>query len=393
MKNKILLAVFVALGFSAHVSGAAYFLKEGGTGDALTPQTPNGSINNVFSKINPQGGDTIVVCGDFGLSANFTERAHSGEVVITQMYDGIDYRKNEDESINSFYDKGDGRRYILNGPTKFENINFGKTGSKYILFIANYFPITMDEGINTHGYQSTNLITSLSIVGGYQGTNTAGDKNLDSKITIKSGKFLLIGFNRDEKSGALYTGTARVNILGGEIVDVFGGSTNVGSTKGGDLDLNISDGKILGTIYAGHFTGINNLGVVNSNVKITGGDFSECKGIVGLVAEEGIAEGGVSLIDFCSHPEKKHIETLVSGFTTIKECFVTSINEMIKGEGLVVRIDRKAMTVTKDDLEELSVFGMNGCIIYQGFNSSVELPSAGVYAIRVNEIVKKIVVH
>lgn len=244
------------------------FLVRGGTGDGSSVTSPVGTLTAAYQALGDEGG-TIVVCGAFELTANFVEPAHSQPITVTQQWKGKDYRNG---SGNALYVNGTGRRYVINGPVTFENINFKGSGksSDFILFIANYNPVRMGAGITSYGFTFAGLASSTSILGGYQagqGTPTATD--LDSDITVESGKFLLVGFNRSIQE--TYTGTARIRISGGEITNVFGGSA---SGTGGNVELDISGGKFVGSIYAGTYGG--NIASGEVKVTISGGDFSDC---------------------------------------------------------------------------------------------------------------------
>lgn len=394
MKKKIFTGLTMALCVCINAAGAAYFLKDGGGGDALTPETAQGSITMVFNKVNPAGGDTIVVCGNFGL-ADYVAPAHTGEVVITQVYNGVDYRTNEDQSINYFYDKTKGRRFTMNGPVKFENINFKSGGGSltYILFIANYHPITMGKGIyvDDSGFAYTGTASSLCILGGYQDTKESASRDLDARITIESGKFMVIGFNRNEGSGATYTGNSYIDVSGGEITHILGSELK---GMGGNLNVNVSGGKVSGTIYAGYqsIDPTKNSGSRSSEVTISAGDFSTCQAIIGLLADEDLNAGKTSSIDYCTHSQRSDIADLASGFTTVADCFTTGIENAVNG-GMQIRIVGKTVILPSGIQDKAEVFNMTGHRVYSGFNTEIELPQSGVYAVKINETIEKILIQ
>lgn len=258
------------------------FLAKGGTGNGSSDTAPVGTLTAAYQALGDDGG-TIVVCGEFELTANFVEPAHSRPVTVTQSWKDKDYRNGTE---NAFYVNGTGRRYVMNGPVTFENINFRGSGSSkdFILFIANYNPIRMGTGIASYGFTFASLATSTSILGGYQaGQGTPVATDLDSDITVESGKFLLVGFNRS--IAQTYTGTAHIHISGGEITNIFGGTA---SGTGGSVDLNISGGKFVGSVYAGTHGGNVVSGTVN--VTISGGDFSDCAAFTGETGQTSKAD-------------------------------------------------------------------------------------------------------
>ena len=149
MKAKTILIILIGL-LSCYLSAAnVVFMKIGGTGDGTSAESPVGSLTLAYNVLGSDGG-TVVVCGDFEQIATFSEPAHTGEVIITQKWNGVDYRNN---GLNRYRVMGSGKRFALRGPTKFENISFygDEANSVYILFCANYYPITMGEGITVSG--------------------------------------------------------------------------------------------------------------------------------------------------------------------------------------------------------------------------------------------------
>lgn len=312
MKLKLYITI-VFIGFASLLlsQGTTVFMKTGGVGDGKSADSPVGSLTLAYKALGNAGG-TIVVCGNFEQTATFTEPVHTGEIVITQVWNGIDYREN---GVNCYRVNGSGKRFALSGPTKFENINFygDEANNVYILFCANYYPITMGKGVSVFGFKNTVIATSVSILGGHQyGQGTPRTSDLDSHITIESGLFHIVGFNRQITE--TYTGTAHINIAGGEICAIYGGSV---SGTGGNINLNISGGKFVGEIYAGS-TGSNKASGV-SVVTISGGDFTDCNSIVGSI------DGG-STIDISKFTDPESLKPKIQLFNTI----ITSEGQLIQ---------------------------------------------------------------
>lgn len=303
MKLKLYITIFFTVIAGSLLSqGTTVFVKTGGVGDGMSADNPVSSLTLAYKVLGSEGG-TIVVCGDFEQTATFSEPAHTGEIVITQVWNGIDYREN---GVNFYRVNGSGKRFALGGPTKFENISFygDEANNVYILFCANYHPITMGKGVSVFGFKNTVIATSLSILGGHQyGQGIPGTSDLDSHITIESGLFHIVGFNRQITE--TYTGTAHINIVGGEIRAIYGGSV---SGTGGNINLNISGGKFVGEIYAGT-TGSNKASGI-SYVTISGGDFTECYSIVGNI------DGG-STVDISTFAGQELLKPKIQSFNTI----------------------------------------------------------------------------
>ncbi len=252
--------------YAAEADKKVVYIKDGGDGDGSSPDKALGLITPAYQALGDEGG-RIVVCGAFTLQADFTEPVHSGEIIISQNYNDIDYRAEGTFTTNS-----SGRRFILNGPTSFENITFeGKLGT-YILFIAQNNKITMGEGIECKNFSFSQIANAVTVLGGRQyGVTPAADHGRDSDITIKSGKFIVVGMNRQMSDA--WDGTANITILGGEIKTLYGGSVNAGSAKASKITVN--GGKFTGACDAGN--------TVSGTLELTinGGDFSDCSGIGG----------------------------------------------------------------------------------------------------------------
>ena len=166
MRSKFFITIFFAVFFGMLLSQNAVFLKTGGTGDGTSADSPVSTLTEAYKALGIEGG-TIVICGDFEQTATFSEPAHTGEVLITQVWNDIDYRN---DGVNCYRVKSTGKRFALGGPTKFENVNFygDEANNVYILFCANYYPVTMGKGISVAGFKNTIIATSLSILGGHQ---------------------------------------------------------------------------------------------------------------------------------------------------------------------------------------------------------------------------------
>ena len=291
--------------FKAAAAEKVVYMKTGGTGDGSSPETPTNSLTNAYAKLGKAGG-TIVVCGPFKITAHFTAPEHTGEVKVTQVYGGVDYRNG---SENTVYIEGTGKRWALGGPTTFENINFkGDTTAtnNYILFVAQYNPIVMGDGIESINFSGTTVAKSLTILGGCQsgiGKYSTIAKDQDPKITVKSGRFVVIGFNR-QLSGD-FTGCAHINIMGGDIQNLYPGSTDNG--YGGYALVNITGGNI----RAINASATTNRTKGDVEITVTGGDFSGC------IKLAGGPESGKSTLDISKHPDVDTLKDLAQGFSTV----------------------------------------------------------------------------
>jgi len=299
---------------TASVSSAVVYVRDGGTGDGKSAASPLGNLTDAYNKLGDAGG-RIVICGKLTLTGPFQEPVHEGLVIVTQNWDDLDYRPE-----GSLYTGGASRRYILNGPTQFENIRFTTTNKAGLFFICNNNYVTMDQGIIAEGFDCSLVANAVTVLGGRQvGLAPLKDRGFDSHITVKSGTFLIAGMNR-QMTTTDNTGTAYIDIYGGEIKTLYGGSINGGTTAG--ADINVYGGKFTGKFDCGY-------GVVkNLTVNLNNGDFSACTSVTGSTSAE-------SKITIAKGVEDAVMQKL-SNFKTIETSEgvkTTLIPEEVFGEG------------------------------------------------------------
>ena len=220
------------------------FVKDGATGDGLTPVTPTGSIETAYAAVGESGG-TVVLIGDYTTTSTVKFPAHSGTVTLTSVFGGVDYRAVYGAGLHFA-----GTGFIkLYGPTVIDYINL-ELDKATAGFCANYNPLTIGYNVKTvhatgvDGYY-------LYLVGGPNGetepTLGAGETN---EISIYSGKYATVTpFSR---SAALTSeGTVTLNI--GSDVDIKElalGSISAGSSAGNAV-LNLSENANVTKLYLG----------------------------------------------------------------------------------------------------------------------------------------------
>lgn len=292
----------------ANAAENVVYVSDGGTGDGTTAATPFGSLADAYSALGNVGG-RIVVVGTYTLGDHFVEPTHEGVITLTQEHSGTSYRTAANSGIVS-----DKNRFVLNGPTTFENITLrgnGTTGNNFILIVAQFNPIVFETGVECLDFGDYSVVAKgVSILGG---TQNGADKfdtltdDLDSHITIKSGKVILVGFSRQVNKQ--YTGMAHINISGGTVHNIYLGAAING--KGGDVDVNISGGTFVGNWFSSATSASKVVG--NLTVKITGGDFTN------FSSGDGMVSGGTSKIDLSalSADDAALITPKLSGFNEI----------------------------------------------------------------------------
>ena len=271
------------------------FVDAKGTGDGSSPDKPLNSLTNAFNQLAATGGRIVLVGSVIMQGSGFVGPAHTKKITVTQNYGDIDYR-----SKGSLDTGGSSKRFIINGPVAFENLRITTSNKAAFLLIAHNNPITIDEGVTCEGFDYNVIGTAATILGGLQGGVTPRrDAGLNSNIVIKSGKFTVVGINRNVESDT--NGTAKIEIYGGEVHKLYGGCVNGGSGK--STDITIYGGKISATVAAEYG--------VSESIKLTinGGDFTGCPAITGS-CKSSEATLSDKVVDNVMH--------LLSGFKQIK---------------------------------------------------------------------------
>ena len=270
------------------------FVRDGGNGDGSTALKPYGKLEDAYSALGDKGG-RVVICGKYTMKGAFEEPVHTGTVTVTQNYNDLDYREG-----TSLYTGGAGRRYILNGPTVFENINFSTSNKGGLFIISQYNRVEFGEGISCEGFDGSLVANAVTILGGEQSGLTPKKKNDGgSHIIVKSGNDILIaGLCRYVTSDN--NRSSKIEIYGGEIKNLYSGNINGG--KGDGSEVIINGGRFTGKLACEYG--------LSGKIKVTvnGGDFSECKSITGTALDSEI---------IIAENVEKQISSLVSGFKTV----------------------------------------------------------------------------
>ena len=270
MKKHLLLCCLLLCGVLALGTAAAekaVYVADGGSGDGTSAAAPLGDLTAAYNALGADGGE-IVIVGKYTLDANFTEPVHAGVVTLTQEVGDTSFRTADGSGLYA-----GNMRYILNGPTTFQNITLrgnGKaSGTNFMLIVARFNPIIFDTGVECLDFGNYSLVSyGVSILGGAQnGELAVATDDLDTHITVKSGEVVLVGFSRQVNKA--YTGMAHIDISGGTVHNIYLGAVNNGS--GGDADLNITGGTFVGNWFASSAASVVN---GNCTVKITDGNFS-----------------------------------------------------------------------------------------------------------------------
>lgn len=249
-RNRLFLGAAALLTAMALNAETVVYLNDNGNddNDGATPETAVKSLTRSFNLIPTDDDGTIVLTGKFTQSANFSPSiARNGTIKFTQVYNGVDYRG--DDHVANAWTLTAGVRFYLITDVVFENITFNMAATPqypFFLVIANYNSITVGEGCEMVGnFKWTELAASFSILGGCQDniTNVKAGSSYNPNITVKSGRALIVAYNRGGKATTFPVtkdNRAIVNIDGGLINGLYIGSTGAGA--GGSTTVKMTGG-------------------------------------------------------------------------------------------------------------------------------------------------------
>ena len=216
----------MAFSVSANDDVEYFYVNSAKGNDTNSGTSPSDAVKTFtracnIAKETKKSAAAIVITNQYSIPSTVTEIKHPDvPFIITTKDDTTDYSKTNNAKI--IY--GSKKRYVLNGDTTFENIDIDYTGS--INFVAQYNHITFGEGVTLNALDENPA--GIYVVGGWQSAEDSWDVSLDSHITIKSGTFArVIGGPRQWATGSkgnTFTGTHYIEVHGGEIDKLYGGS-------------------------------------------------------------------------------------------------------------------------------------------------------------------------
>ncbi len=223
------------------------FVKDGGNGNGSSADKALSNLTDAFAALDLTKDCTVVICGPFTQQGTFNvEKSYTGSVKYTSVYGGTDYRTSGASYNFSAV------RFVCNGATTFENINFKASGN-YFLVVGNFNPVTLGEGVKVDAPNMTgaSVAKSFAIIGGYQDNvnDPFIEDNRDTSITVLSGsKIYIVAFTREMLGD--FRGTANIKIGGNaEVVTINCTSAYPDGIRVGNLKLEISDNAKVSTVY------------------------------------------------------------------------------------------------------------------------------------------------
>jgi len=270
----LMLTSAVVFAVPASAAEKVVFVDTDKDGDGSSPEKALASIFDAFAALGEEGG-TMVISGNVTeLSQIVDLPAWKGTIKITSVYNGVDYRKTNEASLDLHES-----RFFLYGPTVFDDLNMNIFFSTGILICANWNPIEFGEG-----FESTILGTKgIYLMGGTQSASEGeyAFRDKDTHMIIRSGQFYLVtGSSRGISD--TFTGNCVIDIYGDTIITDFllaAGCNGSGTFNG--ATFNIHGGEIALLCYGGANNPCQTTGTVTTNFyggKILGVDMTNANG-------------------------------------------------------------------------------------------------------------------
>ncbi len=273
MKKKIKF-LFVLLTFCAALAISAFaadvvFVADGGTGDGMSAKTPVATLEAATGMLT--SGGTVVVSGPLTIS-NSVCPAYSGEILITSLYNGVDYRRTNNAKM-IFSDKN-ANPISLGGDTTFDNIILEVVDNRARAITCNGNTVTFGEGVESMRADASYQWLGITL-GSFNDSYAVCDATKGGTLVINGGSWQIIrGGNRGTKT-----------TINNDVSITFNGGTLEGNIMlasaapiKGNVNLTINGGSFLGTTSAP--ISITSSSAANAtiggnvNINIIGGSFS-----------------------------------------------------------------------------------------------------------------------
>lgn len=291
----VMFAALVPIAEAADEAEVSYYYVNSETGnDENNGRSANKAVKTFTRACNlaRHTGGTIVITNEYHFPSTVTEVAHDMPFVITTKDDRVDYGARGAKLVFAST-----LRYVLKGETIFRDIEIDCTYS--LVVVANFNPITFDEGVTVHtDVNAAGEKKGVYVIGGYQSPADTADATLDSHITIKSGEYyVVVGGTRQAgagQKGVAYDNTSYITISGGKFAYVYGGplaqqigKNTVIAVSGGEIDRLCAGGDVTRRLNG------------NADITLTGGTirYLDVNNVIGsakvTVAGAKIESGGV----------------------------------------------------------------------------------------------------
>lgn len=349
----MVLALLTSLfAFNASAAEKVIYIKDGGTGDGSSPENAMGpGDSGVAWKDAPlyqawmellETGGTIVVCGPYSLTKADSYRvlgapdvmmekdAEKGwlrnpdvTITYTSVYDGVDYRATAGAKLQ-FDDNNTSITFPTATVLKDITVAAGgyPTGDNRENFVAaGYCPLTLGQGTNFVANADGELPV---VLGGHRNYSSIAAIDSDTNIIVDIGNANTVGTIVGNLAYANKNqfGSSYITVKSGKVGNIYGDNmSNHGFGLTGSINIDIQGGIINGEIaicYNGFAVDRNKDGVIlevlsdcKGNLKISGGDFSACTGILPIKLPDGNAAPVDPVVD-CSAASKDVYDKVVT---------------------------------------------------------------------------------
>ena len=282
------LVVFcAALALSAFAADVVY-VADGGTGNGLNPETPVATLEAAVKKL--KSGGTVVVAGPLTIT-NSVCSAYSGEILITSLYDGVDYRRTNGAKM-IFADKN-ANPISLGGDTTFDNIILEVMNNRARAITCNGNTVTFGEGVESMRADASYQWLGIAL-GSFDDAYKICDATEGGTLIINGGSWQIVrGGNRG--SATVIQNDVSITIGGG----TFEGNLMFAYAASieGDVNLTINGGTFKGTTGAPISITSSSAAKAaiggNVNIQINGGSFEN----VNILVAKANNVGGEATVD------------------------------------------------------------------------------------------------
>jgi|GEM_PF-1723511 len=258
MRKSLLLVALVLLFaalclFSVGAEDKVAFLSSGATGDGSSADSPVGTLAGAYNALGTDGG-TIVFMNTYPISSATDVPPHTGKVIWTGVYGGVDYRTTNTAALKW----AGSYRVSMGGPTEIDNFVFIDAAAGGVL-AANFNDLTIGSDVQILNASGAAAKTT-ALIGG-PNVNSANCPHPAGKkctVTVNSGSFnYIVAFSRNANASyASHEGTVTLNIGGTATAKACYLGANGTSAKGGTTVLNLSgNAAVSGTVYLSSYTG------------------------------------------------------------------------------------------------------------------------------------------
>lgn len=259
----------------------------GGSAKGGTSETDAVNTLGLAVAMLKETGGTVVVCGPLSMKVTYLVE-HDKPIVITSVYDGVDYREKNGAVINM------SGNLTLGGDTTIDSIKINSTASALAINCC-YNNLTIGEDVACTLANPSHVNTSVNV--GYRiGSSalTAEDVSCheDCTVSIASGTWGLIRGGNMRTAPGNPIGTidegvkVNIHISGGEYPYTGVNATAAVGMNGcdGTVNFSITGGNFAGGVYGVHRTGSNTTGAKaefngDISMSITGGTFAKGVGL------------------------------------------------------------------------------------------------------------------